>query len=73
MINLKDNDGEERLPPVSEGDVLEDVKIVGTGQQGDGIAKVNGYVIFVPDTIKGDQKNIRITSVRNNFARAEII
>ena len=71
MIDLKES-CEDREPPIELGDVIE-VKITGTGQQGDGIARVEGYVIFIPDTIKGDQKNIRITLVKDNFARGEIV
>mgnify|MGYP000742331019 CR=1 FL=1 len=58
-------------PPVDEGDVLE-VEIDSKGEEGDGIAYVEGgYVVFVPNTAIGDVVTVEITSVGPRFARAE--
>jgi len=60
-------------PPVAEGEErclqIEDV-----GDKGDGIARVGpGYIVFVSDTEIGQQPLVRITTVRENFAFAEVI
>lgn len=63
---------EERSgPPVDEGDVLE-VEIDSKGEEGDGIAYVEGgYVVFVPNTAIGEKVTVEIVSVGPRFARAE--
>ncbi|MFB6228823.1 MAG: TRAM domain-containing protein, partial [Halobacteriales archaeon] len=44
------------------------------GDQGDGLARVGpGYVVFVPDTEIGQQPLVRIETVRENFAFAEVV
>ena len=49
------------------------VKILSTGKRGDGVAKVNGFVVFIPNTKKGDEVKIKITKVLRNFAFGELI
>ncbi|WP_267644050.1 TRAM domain-containing protein [Haloarchaeobius amylolyticus] len=59
-------------PPVSEGEVRE-VTIETTGQQGDGIAKVErGFVVIVPDARPGDEPVVMIEKVRENVAFASV-
>jgi len=63
----------EPEPPVDRGDEVT-VDIEGIGDQGDGIARVDrGYVIIVPDTEKGERVQIRVTSVKQNVAFAEVV
>lgn len=63
----------EPEPPVERGDEVT-VDIEGIGDQGDGIARVDrGYVIIVPDTEKGERVAIRVTSVKQNVAFAEVV
>lgn len=63
----------EPEPPVDRGDEVT-VDIEGIGDQGDGIARVDrGYVIIVPDTEKGERVKIRVTSVKQNVAFAEVV
>ncbi len=45
-----------------------DVKIEDIAREGDGIARVEGFVIFVPDTQVGDQVKIQIDKVMRRFA-----
>lgn len=60
-------------PPVEEGDVRE-VEIESTGDQGDGIAKVDrGFVVIVPGARPGDEVTVEIDSVQPNYAVAEIV
>jgi predicted RNA-binding protein with TRAM domain len=58
--------------PVEEGQEV-DVKIESVGRRGDGIARVNNFVIFVPNTNEGEQVKVRITAVRNSFATGEVV
>ena len=66
-----DSGTERSGPPVDEGDVLE-VEIDSKGEEGDGIAYVEGgYVVFVPNTTIGEQVTVEVVSVGPRFARAE--
>ncbi len=57
--------------PVEVGDEIE-VTIESTGAKGDGIAKVNNFVIIVPGTKEGEIVKVRITRVLKKMAFAEI-
>ncbi len=60
-------------PPVDEGEVR-DVTIETTGDQGDGIAKVErGYVVIVPGGQPGDEPSVEIEQVKANVAFASIV
>ena len=60
-------------PPVDEGEVR-DVTIETTGDQGDGIAKVErGYVVIVPGGQPGDEPTVEIEQVKANVAFASIV
>ncbi|WP_123537046.1 23S rRNA (uridine(2552)-2'-O)-methyltransferase [Halosimplex salinum] len=56
--------------PVREGDTLE-VEIVDIGSDGDGVAKVEGYTLFVSGTEKGETLDVRVDDVKPNFGFAE--
>lgn len=58
--------------PVEAGDELA-VEITDTGAEGDGIAKIDAYTVFVPDTDEGEQVRIRIEDVKPQFGFAERI
>ncbi|WP_048147930.1 TRAM domain-containing protein [Palaeococcus ferrophilus] len=62
----------ENTAPVKVGERYR-VKIEGMGSGGDGIARIKGFVIFVPDTKVGDEVDIVINSVKKRFAFAEKI
>ncbi len=66
----RDNRGNSA--PVNEGEEY-DVKIEDMGRSGDGIAKIEGFIVFVSGAKKGDEVKIRINSVRRNFAFAEVV
>jgi len=61
-----------RQPPVSVGEEL-DVKIEAVGEKGDGIAKKEGFVLFVPGVQEGDEVRVRITKVLHKVGFAESI
>ena len=56
--------------PVREGDQLE-VDIEDVGSEGDGIAKVEGYTLFVSGTEAGETVEVRVTDVKPRFGFAE--
>jgi predicted RNA-binding protein with TRAM domain len=59
-------------PPVKVGDEL-DVTIEAVGEKGDGLAKKNGFVLFVPGVKEGQQVRIRVTKVLRKVGFAEVI
>ena len=59
-------------PPVSEGEE-HNVTIDAVGEKGDGIARVSGFVLVVPNTRAGDTKRVRITKVLAKVGFAEVI
>jgi len=56
--------------PVKERQELE-VLIDDIGSRGDGIARIQGYLIFVPNSKIGERVKVRILSVGGKFAVAE--
>jgi len=64
----------ERGPPapVNVGET-HTVKIEGKGKGGDGIARVQGFVVFVPGANVGDEVKVRIKAVRRRFAIADVV
>lgn len=62
----------EQEAPVKEGETYE-VEIRSVGEKGDGIAKVNGFVLFIPDTKKRDYVKIKITKVLKNVGFAKVL
>ena len=68
----KDRGGfKPKFAPVKVGDEL-DVKIEAIGGKGDGIAKKDGFVLFVPNTKEGDEVKVRVTRVLRNVGFAEV-
>ncbi len=65
------DDDEEFDKPVDEGDTVE-VEIEDLGSKGDGIARIDGFVIFVPGGEVGEEYEVEITSIGRKFAFAEI-
>jgi len=56
--------------PVKENQEIE-VVIDDIGSRGDGIAKIQGYLIFVPRSKMGERVKVEILSVSGKFAVAE--
>jgi 23S rRNA (uridine2552-2'-O)-methyltransferase len=56
--------------PVKPGDILE-VTIEAVASKGDGIAKKDGFVIFVKDGKQGETLKVKIIEVRARYAMAE--
>ena len=56
--------------PVAVGDKVE-VTIMSVGGQGDGIAKKDGFVIFVKGAQKGETCKVNIVDVKRTYAVGE--
>lgn len=54
---------------IKQGDKIE-LRIEDYGSNGEGIAKYDGYVVFVPYTVVGEKVKARITYVKKTFANA---
>lgn len=65
--------GERRsFAPVQVGEEV-DVKIEAVGEKGDGIARKQGFVLFVPNTKEGEEVRIKITKVLRKVGFAEVV
>jgi len=56
--------------PVSVGDIIE-VEVLDEGDEGDGIARVDGYVLFVEGTQEGENVEACVTELKPRFGFAE--
>ena len=65
-------DGGGSFAPVNVGDEVE-VNIEAVGEKGDGIAKIKGFVIFVPGAKQGENVKVRITKVLRKVGFGEIV
>lgn len=67
---MKLKEFQERYAPVVVGQTY-DVSITDMAKEGDGIARIEGFVIFVPQTKVGDNVKIKVNKVMRRFAIAE--
>ncbi len=58
--------------PVEEGKVYE-AKVEDIGREGDGLARIQNFVVFIPGTKIGDEVRIKITKVHRRMAFAEVV
>jgi predicted RNA-binding protein with TRAM domain len=58
--------------PVEEGKEY-DLDIKEVSRRGDGVARIEGFVVFVPNTKPGDHVKAKINSVGSRFATGEVI
>lgn len=79
MYNKNRRFGENRggygggsFAPVKVGEEVE-LKIEAVGEKGDGIAKVKGFVIFVPNAKQGETVKVKITKVLRKVGFGEIL
>lgn len=49
------------------------VEIIDNGFSGEGIAKIDGQVVFVPNTIKGEKVKIKILKVTSKIAYSKVL
>lgn len=67
-----DREFRRSIAPVRVGDEL-DVKIEAVGEKGDGVARKDGFVLFVPNTKEGDEVHVRVTKVLRRMGFAEVV
>ncbi|AKB26668.1 translation initiation factor IF-2 subunit beta [Methanosarcina sp. MTP4] len=63
---------ESHSAPVEEGEVY-DVTIQDLARQGDGIARIEGFVVFVPGTKVGDEVRIKVERVLPKYGFASLV
>lgn len=67
---------EDRRPVMASGGMVGKTfkaTITDTGREGDGVAHVNGKVVFVAGAVKGEHVEFIITDDLERFARAEVV
>lgn len=57
--------------PVEVGETYE-VEITDTGKEGDGIARVDNFVLFVKGAGIGETVTVEVTDVKNTFGIAKV-
>jgi len=67
---VEEKKGFELPKPVKEGDIVE-VTVESVGAKGDGIAKKDGFVIFIPGAQKGETIQAKIVSLKRTFGIGE--
>jgi predicted RNA-binding protein with TRAM domain len=72
MYGNQDGFKPRSFAPVNVGDEVE-VTIEAVGDKGDGIAKIKGFVLFIPNTKEGDTVNVRISKVLRKVGFADVI
>jgi predicted RNA-binding protein with TRAM domain len=60
-------------PKPVEVDKEYEVDIQEMSRRGEGIARIQGLVIFVPNTKTGDHVTIRVKRISRRFAEAEVV
>jgi predicted RNA-binding protein with TRAM domain len=50
-----------------------EAEIEDISRKGDGIAKIEGFIIFVPNTKQGEHVKFKVTRVGNRFAIGELV
>ena len=58
--------------PVRPGEQV-DVEIVDVGEEGDGIARVDGFTVFVSGAEEGEQVRVEVSDVKPRFGFAEVV
>ena len=64
--------GFSRSAPVEEGKEYQ-ASITEMSRRGDGIAKIQGFIVFVSGAKTGDNVKFRVTRVGRRFAEAEVV
>lgn len=55
-----------------KNDIL-DIEIIDQGTAGEGIGKIDGYALFVKDTVIGDVVRVKIMKAKKNYAYARLM
>lgn len=58
--------------PVKEGDVVE-VEVIEKSRRGDGVARIEGFVVFVPGAEPGQRVKVQIEKVGQSYAVGRVV
>jgi len=61
----------DRTPPLASGQMVT-LTVEDLGHSGEGVGRWEGFTVFVPGGVPGDQVEVRITEVKKNYARAAL-
>jgi len=61
----------EKIPV--EKNKIYTTEVVDMGSEGQGICKIDGFTVFVPDVIEGEKCQVLIVNVRKNFAFGKLV
>ncbi|MDD1776502.1 MAG: TRAM domain-containing protein [Candidatus Methanomethylicus sp.] len=65
------NRDSSNIKPVEVGKEYE-VLVKELSRRGEGIARIEGFVVFIPNTKTGDRVKIKISKITEKFALAEV-
>jgi translation initiation factor 2 subunit 2 len=57
---------------IEEGETYE-LRVESVGNKGDGIAKVDKYLVFIPGTAKGEVVKAKVKKISGTLAFAEVV
>lgn len=69
-MKFKEYSDAPKQSSVQEGQIMK-VKIVDVGKQGDGIARVDGLIIFVKGAKVGEEIDVKVSRISKNAAFAD--
>lgn len=55
-------------PPVKPGDIVE-LAITDLNHEGEGVARVGGFAIFIPGALPGELARVKVETVKKNYGR----
>lgn len=70
--NIKNKERNERQSPVTKDEVLH-VTIEQIGSDGEGIAKYDGYTLFVKDAVVGDEVIVKVIKTKKQYGYARLL
>ncbi len=59
--------------PIQKNDYLENAYIEDLTHEGNGVTKIEGYPLFVPNTLPGENANIKVVKTGKNFGFGKLI
>ena len=54
-------------------DEIYEAEVIALENEGKGVCKVGGIIVFVPKTLKGEKIRFRVTEIKKNFAKGKLV